>query len=369
VNRKISPQRGREERKSSALLIWFSYLMWGVAVLMLALTAFLVSRRTPTVNSAPVAPEIEAAQAQADDFLTGMASTAALPVYQPPTSIQAISRSANVDTVMPEKARDGIVEYTVQAGDSIFGIAQKFDLKPDTILWANFDSLNDDPHMISIGLNLKVPPTDGILYQWKDGDQIESVANQFRTSAVNILNWSGNWLDLTNPSFESGTMVMVPGGWREFRQWVVPTVWRPRSGTTRTIPGGCQIPEGGAFGTGTFVWPAANRFLSGNDYWDGHLAIDIAAATGAPVYASDSGVVVYAAAIGGGYGNMIMIDHGNGYHTVYAHLSQFAVRCGQSVYQGNTIGFAGSTGNSTGPHLHFEVRYLGGFINPWNVLP
>jgi hypothetical protein len=226
VNRKISPQRGREERKSSALLIWFSYLMWGVAVLMLALTAFLVSRRTPTVNSAPVAPEIEAAQAQADDFLTGMASTAALPVYQPPTSIQAISRSANVDTVMPEKARDGIVEYTVQAGDSIFGIAQKFDLKPDTILWANFDSLNDDPHMISIGLNLKVPPTDGILYQWKDGDQIESVANQFRTSAVNILNWPGNRLDLTNPSFEPGTMVMVPGGWREFRQWVVPTVWR-----------------------------------------------------------------------------------------------------------------------------------------------
>jgi murein DD-endopeptidase MepM/ murein hydrolase activator NlpD len=138
---------------------------------------------------------------------------------------------------------------------------------------------------------------------------------------------------------------------------------------SKTIAGGCEIPAGGAFGTGSFVWPAANRFLSGNDYWDGHLAIDIAAATGAPVYATDSGVVVYAAPIGGGYGNMVMIDHGNGYHSVYAHLSQIAVRCGQSVFQGGTIGYAGSTGNSTGPHLHFEVRYMGGFINPWHVLP
>jgi murein DD-endopeptidase MepM/ murein hydrolase activator NlpD len=146
-------------------------------------------------------------------------------------------------------------------------------------------------------------------------------------------------------------------------------VWRPRSGASKSIPGGCQIPEGGAFGTGTFVWPAANRSLSGNDYWDGHLAIDIAAATGAPVYATDSGVVVYAASIGGGYGNMVMIDHGNGYHSVYAHLSQIVARCGQSTYQGNIVGYAGSTGNSTGPHLHFEVRYMGGFINPWHVLP
>lgn len=66
---------------------------------------------------------------------------------------------------------------------------------------------------------------------------------------------------------------------------------------------------------------------------------------------------------------MVMIDHGNGYQSLYAHLSNWTVSCGQSVYQGSLIGYAGSTGNSTGPHLHFEIRYMGGFINPWQVLP
>jgi murein DD-endopeptidase MepM/ murein hydrolase activator NlpD len=118
------------------------------------------------------------------------------------------------------------------------------------------------------------------------------------------------------------------------------------------------------------VWPADNHFLSGNDYWSGHLGIDIAAGEGAPVYAADSGVVTMAQ--GGdnyGYGNVIQIDHGNGYSTVYAHLSVIGVGTCQSVYAGQWIGGAGNTGNSQGAHLHFEVRQGGGFINPWFVLP
>jgi murein DD-endopeptidase MepM/ murein hydrolase activator NlpD len=66
---------------------------------------------------------------------------------------------------------------------------------------------------------------------------------------------------------------------------------------------------------------------------------------------------------------MVMLDHGNGWQTVYAHLSQVSVACGESILQGGSLGLAGSTGNSTGPHLHFEVRYQGGFVNPWFVLP
>jgi murein DD-endopeptidase MepM/ murein hydrolase activator NlpD len=99
------------------------------------------------------------------------------------------------------------------------------------------------------------------------------------------------------------------------------------------------------------------------------LGIDIAAGDGAGVFAADSGVVVFSGWATGGYGNMVMIDHGNGYQTLYAHLYKVAVACGQSVSQGQTIGYAGSTGNSTGAHLHFEVRYQGGFISPWYVLP
>ncbi|HSB67191.1 MAG TPA: M23 family metallopeptidase, partial [Anaerolineales bacterium] len=87
------------------------------------------------------------------------------------------------------------------------------------------------------------------------------------------------------------------------------------------------------------------------------------------IFASDAGVVVFAGWANGGYGYMVMIDHGNGYQSLYGHMSVVSVTCGQSVYTGSYIGAIGSTGNSTGPHLHFEVRYMGGFISPWYVLP
>ena len=101
-----------------------------------------------------------------------------------------------------------------------------------------------------------------------------------------------------------------------------------------------RYSEYGALGTGYFVWPADNHYLSGNDYWSGHLAIDIAAGTGAAIYAADSGLVVYAGWVTGGYGNMVMIDHGNGYQTLYAHLNSINTACGSSVYQGTVIGRA-----------------------------
>jgi len=206
--------------------------------------------------------------------------------------------------------------------------------------------MNDDPHMISVGSELRIPPTNGVYYQWKEGDTIESVASQFKVDVDAILDWTPNKIDRTNPEIEPETFVMVPGGQREFQQWVVPTIPRGPAGVNSSIPGACDTSAGGAYGSGVFIWPANNRFISGNDYWSGHLAIDIGAMTGDSVFAADSGVVVYAGGISGGYGNMIMIDHGNGYQTLYAHLSSINTRCGASVYQGNVIGYAGSTGNS-----------------------
>ena len=164
---------------------------------------------------------------------------------------------------------------------------------------------------------------------------------------------------------------MAPGVHREFRHWLIPTIPRGSAGCSSALygDGACTGSYDGAYGTGSFIWPADNHTLSGNDYWSGHLAIDIAAGTGAAIYAADSGLVVYAGWVTGGYGTMVMIDHGNGYQTLYAHLNSINTACGSSVYQGTVIGRAGSTGNSTGPHLHFEIRYMGGFINPWQVLP
>lgn len=284
---------------------------------------------------------------------------------------KGLPRLANPHTSALRRARVEVARYTVQPGDSVFGIAEKFGLKPETVLWGNYEVLQDDPHTLRPGQELNILPVDGTYYQWQPGDTLESVAAFFGVVPEAISEWPGNGLDPTQPEVSPGQWLVVPGGRRALRTWVVPTIARGRAGVGAAYgPGGCSGDfSGGAVGTGGFIWPAANRYLSGNNYWSGHLAIDIAAGEGAPIWAADSGVVVFAGGAYGGYGNMVMIDHGNGWQTLYAHLSVVSVTCGQNVAQGQRIGLAGSTGNSTGAHLHFETRYQGGFVNPWYVLP
>lgn len=280
----------------------------------------------------------------------------------------SIARNIELKTNIPaDKPRYDIVEYRVSRGDSIFAIAESFKLKPETVLWANYKVLQDSPDSLRPGQVLEIPPTNGIYYQWKENDNLDKVAREFKVNVDDILNYPGNNIDLSNPKVESGSWVMIPGGKREFVQWLVPTVARGASGTSSTSQTACPA---GAVGSGGFMWPADNHFLSGNDYWSGHLGIDIAAGEGASVYAADSGVVTMAQ--GGdnyGYGNVIQIDHGNGYSTLYAHLSVIGVGVCTSVSAGQWIGSSGNTGNSQGAHLHFEVRQNGGFISPWFVLP
>lgn len=282
-----------------------------------------------------------------------------------------ISRRTTMHTNIPTRPRTDVIEYTVTTGDSVFGIAKNFNLHPETILWANYDLLNDSPDMLSPGMKLNVPPVDGVYYQWQAGDTFDSVATKFDAKADDVLNWEGNNFDLTNPEVAPETWIMVPNGHREFKQWVVPTIARSNSGVLKSVlgPGACEGNYSGAYGSGAFAWPTASHTLSGNDYWSGHLGIDISGYLGDGIFASDAGVVVFAGWANGGYGYMVMIDHGNGYQTLYAHMSVVSAACGQSVYTGSYIGAVGSTGNSTGPHLHFEVRYMGGFLSPWYVLP
>jgi len=340
----------------------FNIISWFVTILLvggIAAGAFLWKQPTNTVKAA--APEPTAAPEQEQPQVV-------MPALGGPEAFASIERDIQLKTNVPaDKPRYQPVEYRVSRGDSIFAIAESFKLKPETILWANYDVLQDDPHSLKPGQVLKIPPADGIYYQWKENDTLDSVATEFKAKVDDILNYPGNDVDLTNPTITSGSWVMVPGGQREFVQWLVPTVAKGASGTSSTSQSACA---GGAVGSGAFTWPADNHFLSGNDYWSGHLGIDIAAGEGAPIYAADSGVVTMAQ--GGynyGYGNVIQIDHGNGYSTVYAHLSVIGVGVCANVSAGQWIGSAGNTGNSQGAHLHFEVRQNGGFINPWFVLP
>jgi len=350
---------------------------WLVAISLVFMAGYLGFHQfSPLVTSAvalsPASTEISESSSPIE-FSTPLLSEApvALPEFISSDYIQAIRRRTLLLTIIPTRPREDVITYTVTSGDSIFSIAKNFNIKPETLLWANYDLLKDNPDMISVDMELKVPPVDGVYYSWLAGDTLEGVATKFKAKSRDIMNWPGNNLDLTNPQVEAGQMVLVPGGQREFVSWVVPTIPRERAGVSKSVygAGACTGSYEGAYGTGFFVWPSANHVLSGNDYWPGHLAIDIAAAVGDGIFAADSGVVVFAGWSTGGYGYTVMIDHGNGYQTLYAHMSKVTARCGQSVYQGTYIGAAGSTGNSTGAHIHFEVRYLGGFVNPWTILP
>jgi peptidoglycan glycosyltransferase len=132
-----------------------------------------------------------------------------------------------------------------------------------------------------------------------------------------------------------------------------------------TCPGNFKPVEG----TGKFTWPSQYQAISGTNFKAGHPGIDLSAPPGTPVYASDRGRVVFAGWTDAGYGNAILIDHGDGYRTLYGHLSQVSTFCGAKVEKGQVIGLSGSTGNSSGPHLHFEVRVPGGYLDPLKVLP
>ncbi len=348
-----------------------SFIGWVVALGLVGYAVYLWQVRPglPAFLQPPPASAVEST-VEAEPTESANVEVSLPPILAGP-GISAISRVPDLHTTIPTRPRSEIVQYKVDTGDSVFGIAEFFGVEPETVLWANYDLLNDTPDFLEPGMELNIPPLDGVFYEWKEGDTLEGVADAFDATIEDIVGFIGNKIDLSNPAVEPGTMVMVPGGHREFRQWLIPTIARGSAGvnTTALGPGACSGSYDGAFGSGAFIWPAGQHFLSGNDYWSGHLGLDIAAGQGASIFAADAGVVVFAGWANGGYGNTVMIDHGNGYQTLYAHMSSVGVGCGASVSAGRTIGSSGSTGNSTGAHLHFEVRYNGGFINPWFVLP
>ncbi len=337
----------------------FTGISWGVtALIVVSLLGFTLWHVFPQPVSAAPQP-IPSATEQ------GTISPS-LSVISQNNGTQAIVRSVALKTDISKRANYKVVEYTVKQGDALFSIAKQYNIKPETVLWANYDILQDSPDSLRVGQVLKIPPVDGVYYKLQEKDTLQSIADKFSASPDDILNWPGNNIDLTDPKIDPGTYVMVPGGHREFVQWIIPTVARGRSGTANLGGTACGS---GPVGSTAFIWPTANHFLSGNDYWSGHLGIDIAAGLGAPVWAADAGVVTIAqGGWNGGYGNVVMIDHGNGWITVYGHLSQINVVPCQGVAAGQSIGLAGSTGNSTGSHLHFETRLNGGFVNPWTVL-
>ena len=281
----------------------------------------------------------------------------------------SILRELQLKTNIPERPRYESVIYRVTRGDAMLSIADEYKITSETILYVN-KQLEDNPHNLKPGMELTIPPVDGLYYEWQDGDTFETVAEKFDTTPEEIINFPGNRVDLTDPKIEPGTLAMIPGGSRELRNWAadLQTAGRSNNGSTGTSDFGGNACGGGPVSSG-FGWPADDHSLSGNPYGPGHLGIDISAPEGSNVYAAGSGVVTMAQ--GGynyGYGNVIQIDHGNGYVTVYAHLSQINIGVCTSVGRGTLIGLSGNTGNSFGAHLHFEIRIGGTNVNPYDIV-
>lgn len=289
-----------------------------------------------------------------------------------------VLRNSVLQTNRPARPRYDVLVYEVMPGDTIFGIAQKFNLRPETILWGNYNVLADDPHRLRPGQKLNILPTNGVYYEWHAGDGLNGVAEFFGVTADDIVDFPGNRLnretlgDYANPNIQPGTWLVVPGGRREFITWSAPRITRDNPAVAKVLgPGSCEGAWDGPVGIGTFIWPTAQHTLSGFDYSPetNHYGVDIGGYAGAAIYAVDNGVVVYAGWNDWGYGNMVVIDHGGDWQSLYAHLSAWNVTCGAGVYQGDVIGAMGSTGNSSGPHLHFELRIGSSRVNPWSFLP
>jgi murein DD-endopeptidase MepM/ murein hydrolase activator NlpD len=285
-------------------------------------------------------------------------------------------RTINLHTDLPAKPRTEVVTYTVQPGDTLYSIAAKYDLQPETILWANYDILKDDPNGIQAGQGLSILPIDGAYYQWQDGNTLIGLARSFGVTPEAIIGWPGNQLaasiDRNAPPIAAGTWLMIPGGHRPFVHWEVPALSRTdKAKWSFGGPGACQGPFlSSVKGEAYWVWPTDSHVLSGSPYSDFHPAIDLQATPGSKVYAAASGVVMFSGWSTGGEGNLIVIDHGNGWETAYGFLSKVLVACGANVYQGNEIGLSGLSGNASTPQLSFEIRNVTlGSVNPMKLLP
>jgi murein DD-endopeptidase MepM/ murein hydrolase activator NlpD len=266
----------------------------------------------------------------------------------------------NPHTFEAQQPAHQLETYVVQAGDTPNRIAERFGIKPETLLGGN-PGLSDESSALQTGVRLIILPVDGVLHDVRDGDSLESLAELYRVPTEEIIGYEPNNLEFPYRLYPD-TQILVPGAVREVFKWTAPKPPPRPSGGSRPGAPSCSVE-----GTRTFRWPVTGRRIT-QYYWYGHQAIDIGLLEGTPVIASDTGVVTWAGWNVWGYGNLVVVNHCNGYETYYAHLSGIAVVPGQVVRQGDYIAASGNTGRSSGPHLHFEIRYFDSYLDPMGWL-
>jgi LysM repeat protein len=260
-------------------------------------------------------------------------------------------------TKITKQPRTEIVEYTVKPGDSISTIAAEFEVTVNTVLWENDLSAYS---LIKPGQSLKILPASGISHEVKKGENLSSIAKKYKIDEEKIIefnNLSQNGLLSINQK------LIIPGGIKA--KVVAPKQTSSYTGIS-AIKELITQPSATPVASNKMNWPTVGHRISQYYSWR-HLGLDVANKTGTPIYSSDAGTIEFAG-WSTGYGNNIIVDHGGGKKTRYAHLSKFYVEKGDSAEKGEAIGEMGSTGWSTGPHLHFEVIINGRKYNPLNYI-
>jgi murein DD-endopeptidase MepM/ murein hydrolase activator NlpD len=321
----------------------------------------------PTNTPVPTQAPQQAIEAQPTEMAFAFPTAAAdeiaaalLTPVAPEPYTQAIQRDTAPFTIHPETSRDGVIQYTVQQGDTLQTIAAKFDLSDYySLVWSNSSSKYS---ALRPGTQLNIPPEDGVYYEVTDNITIAQLADKYSVDPYAIIDSEYNNLFGSVPEtlLVSGMWIVIPGGKGE-RVNLLPA--NPQAGGgSGGAPGvvsgpytlwGCSSTIGG--GTLPYTRPLDNYTWMRGFSLGGHEGVDLATAVGTPVHAAGGGTVAYAGWNDTGYGNVVVIAHGPIF-TIYGHMSRLSVRCGQSVTAGQQIGLSGNTGNSTGPHLHFEMR-------------
>ena len=253
-----------------------------------------------------------------------------------------------------QSERKDVLYYTVQTGDSIGLIAQKYNISVATILWANNLSTNS---YIRPGDELKILPVSGIVHVVKSGDTISRIAQLYDSDQEKIIDFN----NIKANNINIGQSLVIPGCTKIA---VAPSYTTTQRKYTQLSDVSAPLPSVSAPAGSGYLWPTSAKIITQYYGWR-HTGLDIAGPVGTPLYASKSGTVITSqCGWNGGYGCYIILDHGGGVQTLYGHSSKLYVSVGDKVVQGQTIAAMGSTGRSTGPHIHFEVRINGARLNP-----
>ena len=351
-----------------------------VAAGALLLTDLLANRGAPQTAPQAPAPQLPATVNIGESVLP--ATTELLPTLNPaqreallqvsappPAGAWHVERNIHDPfTVIPERRRSEVIQYVIEKGDTIIGIAERFGLEPNTIAWSNERSIIQS---LRPGRALNIPPVDGVFHRVIGSRSIGEISRSYHVDDPwLVIDSEFNQLFGATPDtvLPSGTQILIPGGEAEQIAWT-PSVNR-EGGTTRSggsfvsfaigQPGSCGRVQNA---TGTWWSNPMSSYTVTQGYSAYHSGIDLASVVGAPVRAANGGVVIFSGWNSYGYGYTVVLSHGP-FTTVYGHLSRIDVRCGQLVNTGQVIGGLGNSGNSTGPHLHFEIRYLDTPQNP-----